>query len=251
MLTEERQSYILKCLRNHKIVKSQDLMAHTDASESTIRRDLQELADQGLLSRIHGGAKRIDSLMAEPSQLAKANTNLAEKKAIAAYAVHKIHQDDVLYLDAGTTIQAMIPFLNPQMNLTIVTNGIDTASLLTELPFKILLVGGQIKNLTKAVIGAKAIEQVSQYRFDVAFLGTNGIDGTYGFSTPDPEEGILKRTIMNQSAKSYILSDVSKFGRITFDRFANLQEAQLITGKVPAKFRDSLQQATIEEVDAR
>ncbi|MFD1671571.1 DeoR/GlpR family DNA-binding transcription regulator [Agrilactobacillus yilanensis] len=251
MLTEERQNYILQCLRTQKIVKSQEIIARTKASESTVRRDLRELEHQGLLTRIHGGAKRIDSLLDEPSQMLKANTNLTEKHQIAQYAAKKVHPHDILYLDAGTTIQAMIPYLDPDLNLTIVTNGIDTASMLAETELKVILIGGQVKNLTKAVIGSKAIEQLSDYRFDIAFVGTNGIDLNYGYSTPDPEEAVLKRTILKQTANKYILADVSKFGHVAFDRFAQLNEAKIITSVVPNDFQALFQKTHIEEVNDR
>lgn len=248
MLTEERRNYILQRLRTHKIVKSQEIILQTKASESTVRRDLCELELQGLLTRIHGGAKRIDSLLDEPSQIAKASTNLTEKRQIAQYAASKVHANDIIYLDAGTTIQAMVPYLSPDLNLTIVTNGIDTASLLAETELKVILIGGQIKNLTKAVIGSKAIEQISDYRFDVAFLGTNGVDIHDGYSTPDPEEAVLKRTILKQSANKYILTDRSKFGHVAFDRFAQLNEASIITSTVPDDFQELFQKTHIQEV---
>ncbi len=251
MLTEERQNYILQCLQTQPIIKLHDLVAHTHASESTVRRDLQELEDGGLLTRIHGGAKRLASLLEEPSQTAKANTNLQEKRRIAQYAADKLKQNAIVFLDAGTTIQAMIPYLKSELHLTIVTNGVDTASMLSETNLKILLIGGQIKNLTKAVIGSKAMEQIHDYQFDIAFLGTNGIHGDFGFSTPDPEEGALKRAIISRSAENYILADASKFGRVSFDRFAKLDAVQVITSRVPAEYRSILQQTKIEEVSSK
>lgn len=248
MLTEERQNYILQCLRTQKIIKSQELMVQTKASESTIRRDLQELEHQGLLIRIHGGAKRIDSLLEEPSQMTKATTNLFEKNLIAQRAAQKIQSNDIIYLDAGTTIQAIVPYLDASLNLTIITNGIDTASMLAETDLSVILIGGQIKNLTKAVIGSKAVEQVSDYHFDLAFIGTNGIDLNYGYSTPDQEEAVLKRTVLKQATDRYILTDASKFGHMAFDRFAKLDEASIITSTVPTPFLDLCHKTHIEEV---
>ncbi|MCD2255240.1 DeoR/GlpR transcriptional regulator [Lactobacillus sp. CC-MHH1034] len=248
MLTEERQHYILKCLRTKEIVKLQDLVAHTKASESTVRRDLQELEDAGRLVRIHGGAKRLNNLMDEPSQTSKANTNVAEKQQIAEYAATKIHQGDVIFMDAGTTVQALIPFLTPAQHVTIVTTGVDTAALLAEKQLHIYLIGGQIKNLTKAVIGAKAIAELNDYRFDLAFIGTNGIDEQNGYSTPDPEEGALKRIVLKRSAERYILAEANKFGRVSFDRFGNLSDAEIITSTMPEKFQHLKTYTSIEEV---
>ncbi|MEA4830044.1 MAG: DeoR/GlpR family DNA-binding transcription regulator, partial [Enterococcus thailandicus] len=127
MLTEERRQKILDLLEQHKIVKSQDLVTLLDASESTIRRDLQELENEGFLERIHGGAKKEQLLGFEQAMSEKTLKNVQEKQQIARLAADLIESDDVIYLDAGSTTLEMIPFLQGK-NVTVVTNSVKHAA---------------------------------------------------------------------------------------------------------------------------
>lgn len=111
VLTEERQQSILDLLKEKEIVKTRDLMIKFDVSESTIRRDLQEMEEAGWLRRVHGGAKRIIKLESEPSMVEKSSKNLHEKKMVAKYAASLVLPGEFIYLDAGTTTLEMLPFL--------------------------------------------------------------------------------------------------------------------------------------------
>ena len=108
MLTEERRQYILAQLQQHTVIKSKALMAALDASESTIRRDLDELEAAGELKRIHGGAKRVNGLGDEPDVASKSTQNLRAKQTIAHAAARQVEQDDLVFLDAGTTTAQLI-----------------------------------------------------------------------------------------------------------------------------------------------
>ncbi len=110
MLTEERRQKILDLLEQQKIVKSQDLVNLLNASESTIRRDLQELENGGFLERVHGGAKKEQLLNFEQNMSEKSLKNIHEKQQIAKLAAETINDEDVIYLDAGSTTLEMIPF---------------------------------------------------------------------------------------------------------------------------------------------
>src|SRR5690625_374927 len=111
MLTEERHAFILNQLKENKIVKSQTLMNKLQCSESTIRRDLSELENKGLLKRIHGGARSTYQLEEELSVSEKSSKNIQEKQNIAKLAASLVRENDVIYIDAGTTTLAMIDFL--------------------------------------------------------------------------------------------------------------------------------------------
>lgn len=142
MLTEERKQKILQLLEQHKIVKSQELVVLLDASESTIRRDLQELEDEGLLQRIHGGAKKEDLLGFEQNMSEKTLKNVHEKQVIARLAAELVNDEEVIYLDAGSTTLEMIPFLKDK-RITVVTNSVKHAAALVDLQVSTIVLGGK------------------------------------------------------------------------------------------------------------
>lgn len=228
MLTEERKHKIMTELDRFGVVQLRQLTEQLDASESTIRRDLGELEKAGLLRRIHGGAEKIASLTAEAGVQEKATIHTAAKMAIAQKAVALVQDDSLLFLDAGTTTGAMIPLLRNKA-ITVVTPGVDNASQLADYGIKTILLGGSVKPLTKAVIGAEAVRSLSQYRFNYAFLGANAVHLDYGATTPDPEEAATKRVAAQQSAQTIILADSSKFGAVSFAQILPFQDATFIT----------------------
>ena len=150
MLTEERKRRILTELDHDGVVQLRNLTTMLNASESTVRRDLGELENEGLLRRVHGGAERTGSLTAEAGVQEKSTVNTASKLAIARAAVKLIDDDAMIFLDAGTSTAAMIPLLRGK-NVTVVTIGVDNASMLADYGIKTILLGGMVKPLTKAV----------------------------------------------------------------------------------------------------
>ncbi|GEL15784.1 deor family transcriptional regulator [Pediococcus cellicola] len=229
VLTEERQNAILEQLKKSGIVKLQELVQLLDCSISTVRRDLQELEDQGKLVRIHGGAKAITTLQNEPGVLEKASKNVQGKQKIAKLAVDQIEADEVIYLDAGTSTQAMIPYMANLRSVLVVTNGVQLASQLADINIKTYLVGGELKNTTKAIVGADVVETIKNFRFNRAFMGVNGVHPKFGFTTPDPNEAAVKRAVLMQSEVGYFLADTSKLNEVSFAKVADLEAGILIT----------------------
>ncbi|ADH98451.1 DeoR/GlpR family DNA-binding transcription regulator [Salisediminibacterium selenitireducens] len=230
MLTFERQQLILDHLEEQGVAKLHELVDVTGASESTIRRDLTVLENERKLKRIHGGASRIQSKMNEPTFVEKQTRFTEEKRSIGQKAATFIQDGDCVYLDAGTTTQAMLPFIT-QADVTIVTNSLNIIEQGVRLGLTIYVIGGYVKSGTNAFIGKGAVDALQSYRFDKAFIGTNGVDLEFGYSTPDPEEAQVKKMAMDQANEAFVLSDASKFGESAFARFAGLKDATLITSK--------------------
>ncbi len=232
MLTEERHDYILEKLNRENTVKIKDLEKEMNCSLSTVRRDLSELEEQNLLVRVHGGAKRVYTLSSEMEVKEKSTKNIQEKKEIARLASTFVQEEDIIYLDAGTTTYEMIPFLKNLKTTLVVTNGIKHAELLTDYGITTILIGGQIKVTTKAIIGASALQQLSNYRFNKTFLGINGVDVEFGYTTPDPEEAVLKRLAASQSNKTFVLADHTKFDKVNFVKVSDLEDCAIITDRI-------------------
>ncbi|MFX3623562.1 MAG: DeoR/GlpR family DNA-binding transcription regulator [Ectobacillus sp.] len=228
MLTPERHRIILDLVKEKGVVKLQELVDATGTSESTIRRDLVQLEEQNRIKRVHGGASSLQARGRELTMNEKSSKNIHEKKLIAQYASSLAEEGNCIYLDAGSTTYEMIPYLQGK-NVTVVTNGLMHIEALFQADIRAYLLGGMMKNSTKALIGSAALEGLLHYRFDLCFLGINGIHLVHGYTTPDPEEALLKKTAMNLANKSYVLADSSKFAEVSFAKVESLEAATIIT----------------------
>jgi len=236
MLTEERHQKILDLINEQQTVTLKELKDHLNVSESTVRRDLSKLEEEDRLVRVHGGAKRNMVLDYEPSINEKTFKNSQEKDSIAKYAASLVNKKDTIYLDAGTTTYKMIPYLKNK-DITVITNGVQTANTLIDMAIETLLLGGKVKERTKAIIGSIALKQLEQYRFSKVFLGINGVDVEYGLTTPDSEEAVIKRTAMNLSNSVYFLADSSKFNKVSFCKVGDLEGQKIITDQLSEQMK--------------
>lgn len=242
MLSEERYSMIINFLEEKKAVTVAELAALLDTSESTIRRDLNALSEMGKLNKVHGGATLLEnsiSIVDEDFEV-KALKNVEEKKVISAYAAKLVNDGDVVFIDAGTTTQLLIDYIDSKTKAVFVTNGIVHAKKLIQKGLKAYIIGGQLKLSTQAVVGAEAINNLSKYNFTKCFLGTNGISVETGFTTPDLEEALVKKEASNRSYMTYVLADHTKFRMVSAITFLDLSRGCVITDKLSDnKFREA------------
>ena len=237
MLLRKRHQEILRLLENRKSVTLQELMEEFSASESTIRRDLTALHKEGKLVKVFGGAVLAgDTFHTKDEKVSnREEVNRTEKIKIARYAASMIKKDDFVYLDAGTTTGYMIDYIQ-ERSATYVTNGVSHARRLAAMGFKTMIIGGELKGSTEAVIGSFALQMLQMYHFTRGFFGTNGVTKHEGFTTPDASEALVKRKAMEQCRKAYVLSDASKFGQISSVTFRDFKEAEVITDRCPKEF---------------
>jgi DeoR family transcriptional regulator, fructose operon transcriptional repressor len=247
LLTAERHRLILELLAEKEVVKLQELVEATASSESTIRRDLSQLEKEKKLKRVHGGAALLHQKREELSVLEKSTKNMKEKQMIAKYAASLVRDGDCIYLDAGTTTLQMIPYLEAK-DIVVVTNGIMHLEALMEKEIPTYLLGGMVKKKTKALIGRGAIHALESYSFDKCFIGANGVHIDYGYTTPDPEEALVKSLAMKLSRQAYILADHTKMNESTFAKIADLEEATLITDELDEELLTQYEAKTAIEV---
>ena len=160
MFAEQRRQQILQILDTHGSTTLTELTRLLGASESTVRRDLQEMDSKGLLVRVFGGAMSINSKtdLREEDVSEKQTINIAEKQRIGKYAAALIKPDDFVYIDAGTTTGSMIPFIT-EHSAVYVTNAVAHGLELARRGFRVNLVGGEIRGVTEAIVGNAACEQ--------------------------------------------------------------------------------------------
>ena len=234
MLAEERLAAILELVEAGGAASVSQLCQATGASEATIRRDLLLLSRQGKLTKVHGGAVAAGGRFSseEPDLPTKARLSVEEKEAIGRYAASLVYDDDVVFLDAGTTTLAMAGYLGDSQ-ASFVTTSIACAKRLSGLGRQVTVVGGQLKLGTEAIIGAEALAFLERYHFTKAFLGANGITVKQGCTTPDPEEAAIKRRAADQAYMTYVLADSSKFGQTAAVTIRPLEKVCVITERIP------------------
>ena len=234
MLTEKRQEEIIKLLDTLGSVTVQELTERFRASESTIRRDLNILHKKGVLVKVFGGAVRKEKNLntREEKVSLRLELNKEEKIRIARYAASLIAPDDSIYLDAGTTTGYMIPFLT-ERSASFVTNAVSHALQLAENGFRVILIGGEVKTSTEAIVGNEAYVNLYKYRFTKGFWGANGVSLTSGFTTPDVNEAMIKECALKHTRTPYILCDYSKFQQTCPVCFGEFITAQVITDRMP------------------
>lgn len=218
-------------------------MDETAASESTIRRDLTELESQMKLERVFGGAILTRHNIKEQSVMDKSTLNITEKIHVAQAAAELIKEGDSVFLDAGTTTFQIIPFLKKK-DLVVVTNGHTLVDTLNEYGITTYLTGGLLKSKTSAFVGSQTIQAIKNYRFDICFLGANGLHAEYGYTTPDPEEAAVKLLASSLSRKTFVLADHSKINQVSFAKIMDLENAMLIIDSMPADTLDEFRKKT-------
>lgn len=234
MLAEMRFAAILKELTENKSASVGRLCQITGASEATIRRDINALAKQGKINKVYGGAVLSENVFQvdEPDVNTKNRLHQEEKERIAKYAAKLVNDDDVVFIDAGTTTVKMIDYLKDS-KAVFVTNGIDCAKKMMDLELKSYVLGGILKHGTGAIVGTIALRELEKYNFTKAFLGINGISEQQGFTTPDTEEAAVKTKAAEQSYLTYILADSSKFSKVSAATVLPLEKATIITDFLP------------------
>lgn len=238
MLTEQRYDIILKLLGEQKSVTVTELKELLDTSESTVRRDITALHKAGKLMKVFGGAVALEQSVTtyEPTVAQKIELYTDEKRRIARAAAEMITDADFVYLDAGTTTGYMIDYIQAS-KASFVTNAVSHAQKLAAKGLKVLLIGGELKSSTEAVIGSQAMKNLGEYHFTKGFFGSNGITSEEGYTTPDANEALVKQMAMEHCRNRYMLADKSKFGIVSSVTFFPFEGAQILTDVCPENYK--------------
>lgn len=245
---DERQFKIRQLLQERPKIKISDLADYFQTSSETIRKDIIELEDSKIIKKEHGYAL----LLEEPDEMPISLRNqeyIDEKRQIMKKACTFIKEGMVVYLDAGSTCQAGIPFLQSIQNITIVTNSIFVAYKCARLDMHVILIGGNISNNAYRSYGSLASETIDYIHIDVAILGTKGIKDNDGFTTYENEYG-LKRHIIQQSEKIIVVADQSKFNTQPEYTYCKFKEVDIFISNVLTKEEKSQTQVIPEIIEA-
>jgi len=245
---EQRRAQILARLQTDARLSVADLAGIFRVSDETVRRDLKELEDRGLLRRVHGGAV-MASLIEGRSHGDRSKVQRSAKERIAAKALTFVRPGMSLFVDYGTTTQAFGRRLAGFDNLTVMTSSLPLAQHLAETtPHRVILTGGVLEAADSAVIGEAAHEMVRNHFFDLAVLGTRAIDAEHGFMDYREDDSVLLRLLVRHARFRVMLADSTKFGRQAFVRTFGLEAVDaLVTDRMPPpEFREALERAKVQ-----
>ncbi|WP_058235548.1 DeoR/GlpR family DNA-binding transcription regulator [Devriesea agamarum] len=237
MFAEERHARILTELTRHGTVTVSGLSESFNVNSETIRRDLAQLARAGQLRRVHGGAVALGVTAGdEPSLATRISAHSHEKQRIGEAAAREIARLKVrsVALDAGSTTvclgQALLSTPSPRdLPWHIVTHSLTVASVLAPHQQAVVdLVGGRVRPLTEAAVGAATCSAYELMRPDIAVLGANGLSAGFGLSTPDPHEADVKRALAQAGQTVMALVDSSKFGVETLAHIISLDQLDIL-----------------------
>ena len=233
MLTQQRHEIILKLLKEKGSITVTEVRDLLDTSESTVRRDITALDKEGKLEKVFGGAVEAgQKVTAHEYTVAQKNElNCDAKRKIAEYAASLIEPDDFVFLDAGTTTAHMIDFIRAT-SAVFVTNAVAHARRLASRGFKVILVGGELKSSTEAVVGNQAIRTIQEYHFTKGLFRNKWRNPKKRLhKPPDVNEAVTKKTAMEQCRQCYVLCDASKFNSISSVTFADFEKPIFITDR--------------------
>ncbi|HFT0375537.1 TPA: DeoR/GlpR family DNA-binding transcription regulator [Enterobacter mori] len=209
MLTSQRKQLILEKLEAEGQVQSTALSVHFSVSEDTIRRDLRELAAEGRLQRVHGGALPASSAVVPFAE--RKTVKMDAKKNVARKGAQLISAGQVVIIDGGTTTAELITFLPPDLQITVVTHSPSIALGLVEHPLiDVILIGGRLYKHSIVTVGAAAIEGIGNIHADLFFMGVTGIHPDAGLTTGDFEEACIKRAFSGKAAETIVLASPEK-----------------------------------------
>lgn len=217
MLTQERKAHLLKTLSRDGRLVAKDVSLELGVSEDTIRRDLRDLAGEGLLLRVHGGALPASPAVADLAT--RRDLSPEDKSAIGRTAARMVKPGQVVFLDGGTTALQVVRHLDPGLRATFVTHSPSVAVALAAHPgIEVDVIGGRLFRHSMVAIGCAAADAIARVHADLYFMGVTGIHPEFGLTTGDAEEAAIKRALSRQAGETVVLASREKLGTVSHFR---------------------------------
>lgn len=250
-LKVERQNRIRRMVEQAGRMTVAELSERFEVSEATIRRDLEELDDQGWVQRTHGGALRVERATREPPILQRFHENQSEKQRIAQAAVGLIQPGETIFLGSGSTVLQIARQLPHPIQLTVITNSLPVVNELAASPdIDLIVIGGMLRSSELSMVGHIAEHDVREFRADRVFMGMRAIDVRHGFTNDYLPETMTDRAILGIAPQVVVAADHLKFGRVSSVLVGPVTAAQtMITGReTPLEFVTELRELGIEVI---
>ena len=222
----EREKQILEILLKEKKASVHRLAAALFVSEPSVRRDLQHLAAQHLIRRVHGGAVLEETALSknEIPFLIREYEQSGAKAIIAKKAIGLVRDGDVVFLDSSTSCYHLIPFLASKRDLTVITNGVKALTALAECGIHTISTGGALVNNCLSLVGEDAYKTIETYNADIAFFSCRGVSDDGYLTDIAPEENNVRRKMIRRAKTAYLLCASEKFGKRYFHNLCHKDE---------------------------
>ncbi len=247
----DRQIQILRLLERRQRISVAELCATFDVSEATARRDLESLASQGKLQRVHGGAIILTQAPPEQPILQRQNEQTDEKFRIGQAAAALVQAGETVFLGSGTTVLEAARHLRGRQNLTVLTNSLPVVNALAGAEgMTVICLGGMLRESELSFIGHITEQALAEVRADVVFMGTRAISLEYGLTHEYLPETMTDRAILKAGKEIIVLADHTKFGRAATVRLAPLESIHTIVtdNGTPQDFIDAVQERGLQVV---
>src|SRR4051794_31101831 len=250
MLHAERRDYLLTALRRDGKIVAKQVASDLGVSEDSVRRDLRELAAEGLCQRVYGGALPTSPALADLEE--RRAVSPESKQRVAAEAVKLVRPGSSIILDGGTTTLAIAAALPKNLSCMVITHSPTIAAALVQHPnAEVFILGGKLFKHSVVACGSAAVEAAEHIRADMFFLGVTGIHPDEGLTTGDPDEAAMKRALANRSAETYVLGSAEKIGAASPFQVIPFESATaVITDAAQSLIMEELR-AKVEVIPAR
>lgn len=225
-MKDRRLHDIEEYIHSRKNVTLDELCLRFDVSKNTIRRDINQISGKGSVQKVYGGVVSNTKLVSFENRKIKSQS---EKNDIGRFAASCIEENDLIFIDSGTTTGNMVDYLDPAKPLTILTNSLDVINGVSNMSHvNLLVVGNTYKRKTKSFVGVDDPRTLDKYNVNKAFMSATGVSITHGLTNSDPLEYEIKKIISEKAKKLILLADASKFGKSTLLTYAPLSQVDMI-----------------------
>jgi DeoR family transcriptional regulator, glycerol-3-phosphate regulon repressor len=248
-----RQITLLDVVRTQGSVTVEELATQLGVTLQTVRRDVQKMAEDGLLARFHGGVRVPSSTTQNIEHQQRENLNADGKTRIAKAVAAAVPNDCSLILNIGTTTEAIAKALINHNGLRVITNNLNVASILSVNPAcEVIVVGGVVRTRDRGIVGEAAVEFIKQFKVDIAIIGISGIETDGTLRDYDYREVKVSQAIISHAREVWLAADQSKFNRPAMVELARLSQIdKLFTdAKPPEPFPALLDEAGVEYIEA-
>jgi DeoR family fructose operon transcriptional repressor len=229
LIPAQRRERIQEYLATHKIARMDELCAMLGTSEATVRRDLEWLEQQGIVERTHGGAILNQRLNFEPEYMLRAQRHPEQKHMIGKMAAALIEDNDVVFINSGTTTTQVIRQIRADAGITVFSNNVFAALEMGNSGYKHYLIGGEFQPHSNSVAGRFAMDNLRQVYADKAILGVDGVSLLHGCTVPsDAEAEVVRQMIERTRGKIILVADSSKWGVVSNFQIASIDEIDMM-----------------------
>jgi DeoR/GlpR family transcriptional regulator of sugar metabolism len=253
LIPAQRRERIQEYLTIHQIARTADLCEMLDASEATVRRDLEWLESKGILERTHGGAILNQRMILEQEYQQRVQHHPEEKRRIGELAASLIEEGDIVFINSGTTATQVLQHIRRDSNITVFTNNVSAVLELGNPGFHYFLIGGEFQPRSNSIAGRFALDNLGLVYANKTILGVDGISLKHGCTVPTNAEAEVVRKMMERTKGSIIIvADYSKWGVVSNFQIANINEIDKLVSddKLDSSALEALEEHNIETLIA-